>query len=76
MSEWWKDAPGFSCLGFEVPSPQYYQYNYTNSGTGFVGTARGDLNGDGVTSTFEIMGRVQAGALFVSPNILETNPDE
>jgi type IV pilus assembly protein PilA len=72
----WKSDPGFSCLHFEVSSPQYYQYNYSSTSDAFTGTAKGDLNGDGMESTFEIKGMVQSGRVVVSPSILETNPEE
>jgi type IV pilus assembly protein PilA len=72
----WTSDPGFSCLHFEMNSPQYYQYNYTSTADGFTSTARGDLNGDGVYSTFEHKGVVQNGRVVVAPSILETNPEE
>jgi type IV pilus assembly protein PilA len=67
---------GFACLKFEISWPQYYQYDYKATPTGFVATARGDLDGDGELSTFEIRGEVQDGQLRVSPNVLEENPQE
>jgi type IV pilus assembly protein PilA len=72
----WKNDPGFSCLHFEVYSPQYYQYDYTNTGNGFTGTARGDLDGDNVPATFQLKGQLVDDALVVAPSIEETNPDE
>jgi hypothetical protein len=40
-------------------------------------TANGDLNGDTVQSTFQLFGKVQTdGQLNVSPNIVETDPEE
>lgn len=72
----WQNDPGFSCLQFEMSTPQYYQYDYKNVGNGFSAIAKGDLNGDGVTSTFEITGRLESGRLIVAPAIVETNPDE
>jgi hypothetical protein len=56
--------------------PQYYQYNYTNTGSGFTAAARGDLDGDGILSTFETKGRVEYDRLTIAPSIEETNPDE
>lgn len=84
-SEWQIDKPtdaGFACLGFQVAEPQVYQYDYKASGTNkpgdqFLATAHGDLNGDGVMSTFTLEGRVTpAGTLLVSPSLLETDPGE
>lgn len=68
--EWLTDAPknaGFACLGFSMQSPQYYQYAYTRAGEGFRAEARGDLDGDGVTSLFVVDGRFQGSELSVSP---------
>jgi type IV pilus assembly protein PilA len=72
----WESDPGWSCLRFEMNMPQYYQYNYASTASSFTGTAKGDLNGDGVASTFEIEGEVQNGSLRLSPTIKETSPEE
>lgn len=78
-AEWQTDKAanaGFACLRFEMATPQYFQYEYEATATSFVARARGDLNGDGVFSTFEIQGQVVGDRLVVSPAILETNPFE
>ncbi len=85
-SEWTVDATanaGFACLKYEMDAPQYYMYSYKLAGSGsadgdqFVGTANGDLNGDGVASTFSVNGRIQAGGvLYIAPALTELNPDE
>jgi type IV pilus assembly protein PilA len=78
-SEWEADKAvngGFACLKFEMSSPQYYQYDYKATASGFTATAHGDLNGDGVESTFEIEGKVVGGVLQVAPMLKETNPEE
>jgi type IV pilus assembly protein PilA len=78
-SDWQKDRDknaGFACLQFEMSAPQYFQYEYEATGTGFVARAHGDLNGDGVFSTFEITGTLVDGRLMVSPTIAETDPGE
>jgi type IV pilus assembly protein PilA len=78
-SDWQTDLSankGFACLKFEMNSPQYYQYEYEATATGFVARAHGDLNGDGVFSTFEIKGQVIGDRLVISPVIEETNPEE
>ncbi len=72
---------GWQCLKFEMDEPQYYQYNYQASDTtaaagAFSATANGDLNGDSVLSTFLISGQAYSGAVAISPNIQETNPEE
>lgn len=72
----WQNDPGFACLKFEMSVPQYYQYDYKNSGSGFSSIAKGDLDGDHVASTLVVRGALQGGSLVVSPQIEETNPDE
>ncbi len=73
---------GFPCLRFEMTAPQYYQYNYTITGTGaadgdeFTATATGDLNGDGTPATFTALGKIQEGRLNASPTLAEVSPDE
>ncbi len=76
---------GFACLKFSMSAPQYYMYSYTSDGnsaanppvvgTEFTATANGDLNGDGITSTFEMMGAINATELYLSPTILATDPE-
>ena len=72
---------GWKCLKFSLEEPQYYAYTYLaattdgNSG-GFVASAYGDLNGDGNTSVFSVTGTAYSGAVAISPNIQETNPEE
>jgi type IV pilus assembly protein PilA len=78
----WAGDPGWACLKFSLEQPQYYMYQYvittnTSSTAGaYSATANGDLNGDGVLSTFTVSGSVQSGALATSPVIGETNPEE
>ncbi len=85
VSDWTKDAPdgGFACLKFQMDYPQYFQYNYTITGTGksvgdsYTIEARGDLDGNGVYSSFTIGGRITTGDVLLSnPSIKELNPDE
>jgi type IV pilus assembly protein PilA len=84
-AEWNVDAAGnsgFACLKFSMDQPQYYMYSYISGGGGtsgasFTAQANGDLNGDGNTSQFTLMGSVNASsALNVAPNITESNPEE
>ena len=86
-ADWQFDAltpdKGFACLKFSMDAPQYYQYNFTSTGTGAAGAAwqaiaQGDLNGDGVNfSSFTLAGAVNADIAFnVAPNIVETMPEE
>lgn len=86
-SEW----TTWDCLHWSMNDPQYYMYDYMTNKTGedlgkvgatFTCQAQGDLNGDGVPSTFTLGGGVQkdpAGDTLTataSPNIVELNPDE
>ena len=58
----WASSMCWAALGFELNDPQYYQYQYRKSGfdvdSQFTARARGDLNGNGVYSTFEMVGYV------------------
>ena len=82
-ADWIFDAStpgkGFSCLKFSITDPQYYMYDYTGtpggSGT-FTATANGDLDGNGVLSTFSLSGSVTGSQVYVSPSFLELNPEE
>jgi type IV pilus assembly protein PilA len=86
-AEWAADQglsqTGFACLRFHVDDPQYYQYTYAAVSPGNVatnswtGTANGDLNGDGVLSTFTITGSLGADlVLNNAPNLVSVNEDE
>jgi len=70
-----RDA-GFACLRFEMSAPQYYQYRYEATATSFVAGGRGDLDGDGDLSDFRLTGQVHDSSLLISPQILETDPEE
>lgn len=82
------NVSGFPCLKFEMTAPQYYMYNYESDsvaanplsqGTVFTATANGDLNGDGVPSTFRTFGKIPSATdtrLLVSPTIDEISPEE
>jgi type IV pilus assembly protein PilA len=83
--EWNVDAAGnsgFACLKFAIDQPQYYMYSYSTQGSAsagdsFTATARGDLNGDGVLSLFQITGTINSKfVLNIAPNFLEVRPDE
>jgi len=73
---------GFACLKFTLDQPQYYMYSYSTSGSSAVGdnftaTANGDLDGDGVMSTFSITGSINnAYVINVAPNLVEVAPEE
>jgi type IV pilus assembly protein PilA len=71
---------GWKCLKFSMTMPIYYQYHYNRGAgylapavspgpNGFEAAARGDLDGDGVTSLFAITGTESSGTLTVSTAI-------
>jgi type IV pilus assembly protein PilA len=68
---------GFACLKFGMTAPQFYMYNYTAvAGASFAATAAGDLDGNGTSSLFTLNGAITANSLYVSPNLIELNPEE
>lgn len=72
-------APGWAELGFTIPDPFYYAYEYERDpdGRSFTIRAIGDLDCDGVTSRFEIRGVIDAqGQLQRSPGIFVENEHE
>lgn len=78
-ADWSADGrkAGFACLRFSMPSPQYFQYSYASvSGSSFTVQAHGDLDGDGVPSTFQLTGEVEGNKVVLTPSIMETNPTE
>ncbi len=76
----WEGAPWHE-LHFSIPQPQCYAYSFASSGTGAqasaTGTAQGDLNGDGVLSTYSLSvvpdDKLDAK---VSPTLKRSNPEE
>ncbi|HSO38954.1 MAG TPA: hypothetical protein VLT33_40775 [Labilithrix sp.] len=78
-ADWQKDQSanaGFACLRFEMGSPQYFQYEYQSTETGFTVRAHGDLDGNGTFSTFELKGQVVDDHVVIAPAILEVHPEE
>jgi type IV pilus assembly protein PilA len=83
-----EDTIGWRCLKFSVDQPQYYMYSYTEStgscgGGGIVGDdvhaiANGDLDGNGVSSQFDLEGKIESGQtqLTWAPKPMETSPEE
>jgi hypothetical protein len=78
------DWTPWSKIHFEMSSPQYFQYEVraAKDGESAEVIAHGDLDGDGKTSTFKVMLRVQRGAssaddrLVATPEITEQDPEE
>ena len=60
------DAPTWSALGFRpvpegVPHAYAFSFEAPKPNEGFAAQARGDLDGDGLLSTFEIRGTIRPG---------------
>jgi type IV pilus assembly protein PilA len=83
-----EDQIGWRCLKYSIDQPQYYMYNYTESGnsctSGVIAAddvhaiANGDLDGNGTTSQFDLEGKVETGQsqLTWAPKANETSPEE
>lgn len=60
------DAPTWRALDFSFDTPHAYSFAFESSNgealSTFTARARGDLDGDGVTSSFAISGSVKRGA--------------
>ena len=75
---------GWQCLKFSMAEAQYYQYGYTaalvavanGEGSTFTAVAKGDLDGDGIPSTFTTKGSVVSNTVSVYPTIDEDQPEE
>lgn len=84
---------GWRCLKFSMTQPHYYQYNYNKDGApisagkpgapaapakGFEAAAAGDLDGDGVPSTFAIVGEINGatGELKIASQVFVDEENE
>src|SRR5450432_713607 len=60
------DAPTWRALDFAFDAPHAYSFSFESANgearSSFTARARGDLDGDGVTSSFSISGSVERGA--------------
>jgi len=67
----WTSDTGWTALGFGIDGPHYYQYRVVATGTGnsatFTVTAMGDLDGDGIFSTFSRSASVNNGEIVGAP---------
>lgn len=67
--ETWRGV-GWESIGFSLTNPHYYSYEYINFGNGtFAVRAYGDLDGDGMYSTFERTGHVGPDGEIVSDGL-------
>lgn len=58
------DGPTWTALGFRPVAegvPHAYSFSFEGGATSFVAQARGDLDGDGILSTFEVRGYARPG---------------
>jgi hypothetical protein len=72
---WW-DLPGWRAVRFEVHQPHAYSYEYRPDERGFTALAYGDLDCDGVVSTFSIRGEVGTGGMIELGPLRTTSPLE
>lgn len=72
------DTPGWRALNFATFGTHRYRYAFTADAAGFTARAIGDLDCDGVTSTFETIGRVVGppGAGEVIVTTTQVRPQE
>lgn len=74
------DWKAWAPLRFEMDTPQYYQYEIHAAKDGMSAEviARGDLNGDGKTSSFKLPLHVERSdhSLVIAPTLVEVDPDE
>jgi hypothetical protein len=71
--------PSWQAIGFSFEGPAYYAYDFVTAddGKSVVARARGDIDGDGTTSLFELDVRLDArGVAIIAPIIRERDPDE
>ena len=74
----WNHA-SWRAIGFQLEEPQFYSYEYETATNGKRATVRahGDLDGDGVTSRFELTVEITAaGAITIAPEMVEVDPLE
>ncbi len=58
------DGPTWKALDFRASPegvPHAYAFSFESTGTTFAARARGDLDGDGILSTFEVRGTARPG---------------
>lgn len=76
---------GWTCLKFSIDQPMYYQYTYEKgagsgksgaTASGFEVRARGDLDGNGVSSLFARGGDVRSGHVVLSSQVYVENEFE
>ncbi len=75
LEQW--DTPTWQALNFAIYEPSYFQYQFVSDGRSFTARAIGDLDCDGVFSTFERAGMVnEYGDVEGSRGIFRNLPTE
>jgi type IV pilus assembly protein PilA len=73
--EW--HTPTWNSLNFAITSPHYYAYQFDSEGTfigaSFTAAAFGDLDGDGLYSTFVRLGSVRPGSIAGTEGVYFAN---
>jgi type IV pilus assembly protein PilA len=75
----WKtgdETSGWTCLRFSLGAPQLYRYEYQGGTSSYLVIANGDIDADGVLSTFTMGGTVAGGHLVNDPDMKSTSEDE
>ncbi len=71
------DHPTWATLGLVAPGPVLFQYEFESSAKAFTARATGDLDCDGVRSTFEYRGTVgERGRIDAHGGLVRTRPLE
>jgi prepilin-type N-terminal cleavage/methylation domain-containing protein len=70
----WMASSEWNSLGFVLDRPHYYQYQTDGSNTGMTARAFGDIDGDGVLSTFArtatiVSGEIQGAAFHITSEL-------
>lgn len=68
----WSSSPTWNALEFRFEQPHYFAYQFDSSGEGasaaFTARAHGDLDGNGLSSTFERAARADGALILRSHN--------
>lgn len=69
--------PTWQALNFSISDRHYFRYRFVSNGTAFTARALGDLDSDGVFSTFERSGLgAPDGSVTLTPGLYRENPTE
>lgn len=69
--------PTWQALNFSMDAPHYFRYQFESNGTAFTARALGDLDNDGIFSTFEMAGLGNPdGTVSMARGIYRERPTE